>query len=633
MSLDTTWPEDEAGVRAHTLEQFRLIFGGNKAAIQEARAVLRKLSQSSGVPRAMCQKAHTREFVSSLVEEYQTLKDAAVRAHALNAFCEIAYEVAPEAVSTLLQLALGEICDETHGTVRKAAIRLAVRLRIWIEGSFDSNEMYPQSYREHLGQLRAMIEERMPKEWRSLDENESVVVPNLSPSVLKSLLLLWRQWSTREMLEESFCKAHPELSLPFPVQWFIEFEEANEEVTKEELGDEVWQGTRPSKETCVALQALEKRAYKHLASVLKQLGHSTKEIERAVQEMARLRDHSALDPIMRDLAISAARRGWHPHRFHTVMRAVEGYTGNRVARNVHGWPYSFLLASAYNNVGVTYRTRMSEFPGCLLAAHTAIDEYIDGRLNDMRKRSASLERKLKPHNSSGYFAKAIEQHEELRHVAHFALEWFAEVEPNDVIKKPSRQLAALILLAIQRLHWEAATSQISLFDRDTLKEFGGWKYPPSQSAQRVAWTLRGTLPTLEPFLVTPEPQEEMRESHTDDDAPPFPGVREVIGSNPNELDPKELELRLGLLFERFDMSAEEFVPKVKEKIYELSAHGVDLNASVQRYHEWFQALFPSSVQEDERLHMELYATAVDAWNVYPHAGLDGRSPLEMIRGL
>jgi len=401
--------------------------------------------------------------------------------------------------------------------------------------------------------------------------------------------------------------------------------------TLHEVGDDLWREVPLTEGARAALVRLEKRAYAQFAEVLAPLGMDDAQAATILRKSFSKNDPREADVLSATLAERAMERGWQSAQFVNVMRIFNIYMGNHVARNIHGEPYSPVLARAYTEVSAQHRKRFHEFPERKDAIHTAIDAYMDECVEEYVQDRTRIEAVYPDSRAVQILADRIEQQEDLRGIAHFATDWYADEVPDDILKKTPEQSAVLLLLAVEEINVYGPTNLAPLLNKQTLRAQGGWKSVPQQSVIRLAEILTDALPTLEPFLITRGVSKRdtsfTEDSITESDL----STMQMVGSLPEELDPHEFEMRLAILFERYGMPAEECVEKVRTMVYEMDKAGAGTMGVLQAYHEAFQALFPATVATNEQAHMELYATAVDAWNVFPHKALNGKSPLDMIR--
>lgn len=417
----------------------------------------------------------------------------------------------------------------------------------------------------------------------------------------------------------------------YPCGIVVSMKEDIELCTLHEVADDLWQEVPLTHDARIALTQLEKRARAQFTQTLAPLGIDTIQATDTLRKSFGTNDLHETDELFATLTQRAVELEWKMIQFTHVMRAFNMFIGNHVARNVHGEPYSPILARAYTATSESLIERFHELPVRLEAIHNAIDAFMEELVAIHTKDRDRIAKLFPDEPIVTIFTDIIEWHEGVRDVAHFAVDWYADEVPNDVLKKTPEQSAVLLLLAVEEINVNGPAQQRPLLDKELLRKRGGWKSVPRQSMMRLAEILGGALPTLEPLTITRGvPERDV----SDSDQQPHDSERptmQMVGSLPDELDPHEFELRLAILFERYGLPGEESVQRVRTMVYEMDKVEEGTAGVLSAYHEAFQALFPTTVATNEHARMELYATVVDAWNVFPHKALNGKSPLDMVR--
>lgn len=603
---------------------FQAIAQGTSAEAKAARAELNRVHLTVGSHDPL-RKIFNAAFCDELLESYDRIEDAPARARYLGAIGEVSYCMRARSTQ-LLEVVFKEIMHAS-ASVRLAAVRLAERLRYELFYAEEKSTDDAGARRvATLLRVRALIEQYAPREWMRREAFDPLPMPTLPPSVPKSLLLLWNALSRMGIHEELFFEKHPECALPFPVEWFRDYqdEEDDEDVSVQELAEELWQDAPPTSQAREALAALEQMAYERMQTAVAELGIDAASVVVAAKAANEREDIEPLQKIFVQLSTAAYAREWHVEDMSIILREMQGYSNHILARNLQGEPYSRILAEAAANLPKAYTdkaSKVSEVPAAHLAAHRALDVIVGSLIH---------ERKLmhKRFKTSG--AEDVREYgrlEACRSIGHFVLDWYVRLLPEDLFKRSPERIAAVALDVVLRFNEEDAPVRRWVpFSRKELSPLGGWKGNMGYASLSAYATIRDSLPEPE-LLVLP--------ADTEYDEVPLPATQNspkgreegvVVGTAPEDLDAKELEMRLPILFDRYGIGDRANITDIKTWVYESG----DARLGSNEFQAKFLGLFPPEALNQKESYLEVFGAAVDAWNAFPHKALGGKSPLDMI---
>lgn len=627
-------PEDAEAFRDHIRSLWTHGLVGDKAQLKEARSELQRI-HSVGALGDVCNTAYSKAFADELCERYTALRAPTDRARGLMLLTDSVWSLR-SGTERLVDIALEAVLDPT-ASVRMAAVYLCGRLSFhFYLAAKDDKEGAP--HRARLTRVRELVLQHAPKEWLHRSPFDPVVVPKLKPSVAKSLLLVWNEWASVSWHSDTFIDKHPDLALPFPAEWYIEPEDEEEDgyESLRDVADDMWDGGVPLS-TQRALATLERQGTERLRAMLARIqGHNVtvEKALKAVRTSFEEEDSHVMEGIMFELGNAIRQRGGLSEHLYDVSRGLHAAMAHMQLNTHDGKPYSPCVVGAYTRMPLTHIKRIHEIPERLCAARNALHALHDKLIREEREAWADVEEILGPRKDE-HVAHSEERFRELFDIADSALDWYAQLRPGDLIKKTPEQVACIAVHAVLYINErELPVRRYIALDTKKLGAYGGWKGAAGDISLYLRSDLRQEFEDGVLFALTPDPEfDEVPipapshvHDHTHDTS--F-DPRDVIGTAPDSLDPKEFELRLALLFERHGLNSEEGMRTVKALVYAADDGGPKY---MQRYHDNFIALFDDShLAIDERGHFELVATATDAWNAFPHKSLGGKSPLDMIR--
>lgn len=117
-----------------------------------------------------------------------------------------------------LEAVIFENITHASGKIRHTAVILGGYLKVvdtesrLDEDVFMQNRLIPLCI-----QLKRLLTQYAPSEWRERDQFDPVIIENLKPSVIKSLLLLWQDTVSIYTESDTFYDTYAECKLDFPV--------------------------------------------------------------------------------------------------------------------------------------------------------------------------------------------------------------------------------------------------------------------------------------------------------------------------------------------------------------------------------------------------------------------------------
>lgn len=380
-----------------------------------------------------------------------------------------------------------------------------------------------------------------------------------------------------------------------------------EEWNIKEAADIIWNNAPVTKEVRDSLSELENISEKRLGHSLRKLDIDQTRLKNDLRKANEYESSDILQEIFLELSTKAFKSGMHIDGMNPIIRAMQGYSSNMVSRNIKGEPYSRLFVITLDNLPKKNIEDINKVPSKSVDAHKSLDSHINSLILDNH----------------------VTRLEECRSIGHHALDWYIQLIPEDLFKKPKERVAAIALDIVSRFNEDAPVKRWMPFYRKELAELGGWKTDMGYAGLRAFAEVRDNAPDID-IMILPADLEYGEVSldppvgHTSDD-----GKTEsiVVGTPPEQLDSRELLLRMSILFERYNISENIDVEEIKKWIYESEGQPGDASREFQTK---FVELFPKPSLMQKESYLEVLGTAVDAWNAFPHKALGGKSPLEMI---
>lgn len=382
--------------------------------------------------------------------------------------------------------------------------------------------------------------------------------------------------------------------------------------------DSLWEDVTITKEMRGALGELEDMSSKQLEHSLRKIDIDQTKLKDDLRTANEVENPDVLQEIFLELSTKAFKSGMHIDGMNPIMRAMQGYSSNMVSRNIKGEPYSRLFVVALDNLPKQHNLDINNMPPKLLNAHKYLDIHIDFLINAKDIKSNKKE-----------ICQHIRRFEECRSIGHHALDWYIQTLPEDLFKKPKEKIAAIVLDIVSRFNEKAPSARWIPFHREELAELSKRKTNIGNAGLRVFREVRNNITDPDLMILPADPQYnevslEPPVGHTSED-----GNTEsvVIGTHPDQLDPRELPLRMSILFDRYNISDKINVEEIKKWVYESMG---DPGNSGREFQTKFIELFPKPSLVQKEAFLEVLGTAVDAWNAFPHKALSGKSPLEMM---
>jgi hypothetical protein len=382
-----------------------------------------------------------------------------------------------------------------------------------------------------------------------------------------------------------------------------------EKLDIKEVADVMWSNSLITEEAGTACAELEDMSSKRLTRAIRELDIDTELLKDKLRKANEFESPDILQEIFLELSTKAFESGMHIDGIDAIVRAMQGYSNNTIARNIKGEPYSRLLATALYNLPKQYKRDINKIPQKLADAHITLNEHVDFLIQKNNRASKRID--------------------ECSSIGHHALDWHVQLIPEDLLKKSKERVAAIALDIVSRFNEDAPVKRWMPYYRKELSELGGWKNNMGYAGLRAYTEISGNIPDIN-IMILPadleygEVSSEPPPGHISDDG----NTESVqIGTHPDKLDPQELTLRMNILFDRYGISDTVNIEKIKKWVYE--SEGQPDEAS-RKFHAKFIELFPKIMMQQKEAFLEIIGTAADAWNAFPHKELGGKSPLEMI---
>ena len=358
-----------------------------------------------------------------------------------------------------------------NGQVREMARRGADTLRIFM---FDDNKTAKQLLTAHLERIEALL----PKHKTA---GSAKNLEDLPVSVYKTLIHYW--WdSVRGKTGGdigSFERAK-KMKLPVPQYLDEEWHEQEEnQVDYEKERDRLWHGKKDGdpKRAETFLQDLDERARAYFQKNLADFKISHTAIHIIEAQLKKDGNDDAAPMILMKLvgdAIKYTKGMPDLSKMNPLVRGFQFFLNHRLQKRNDGKPFSELLIQCIveREMGMRHvPSNMEEFVEKISKTHDEIDAFVKVAAKTRNERFSTKELQS---IMSEYIERAKKNDSAFCESAHYAFDWFAQIEPWSVSKRTPKELTAIAYYIVGAMNTEAGRNTGG-YDNKELASFGGWK--------------------------------------------------------------------------------------------------------------------------------------------------------------